>query len=99
MERRIFASCLLLSLLSPVMGQEHAGAVTGLRGGPVWPEERRVLAGSKAATAAVSTPTWSSAYSFTPDSALVAHSAVYDPSSNVMTIFGGDDWGDELTYI
>jgi hypothetical protein len=40
-----------------------------------------------------SAPRWSSNFRFTPDTALVEHSAVYDPATNTMMVFGGVDWG------
>jgi hypothetical protein len=39
------------------------------------------------------TPAWTSNFRFTPDTALVQHSAVYDPATNTMIVFGGIDWG------
>ncbi len=54
-------------------------------------------AGSSAVIPA-GTPHWSSSYEYTSDTALVGHSATYDPSTKAMTIFGGDDWGAEFTY-
>lgn len=38
-------------------------------------------------------PGWSSNFNFTPDTALVGHSAVYDAGTNTMIVFGGTDWG------
>ena len=40
---------------------------------------------------------WSSDFVYTPDTALSLHSAVYDPATKVMTVFGGIDWGAETT--
>jgi hypothetical protein len=41
------------------------------------------------------TPRWTSSFHFTPDTALAAASAVYDPATNTMIVFGGIDWGME----
>jgi len=46
---------------------------------------------------AATTPKWSSDFVFTPDTGLSLHSAVYDPATKVMTVFGGNDWGAEST--
>ena len=43
------------------------------------------------------TPKWSSDFVFTSDTGLSLHSAVYDPTTKVMTVFGGNDWGAEST--
>src|SRR5438128_10505369 len=43
----------------------------------------------------VTTPQWTSSFNYTTDTALAAASAVYDPATNTMMVFGGLDWGME----
>ena len=42
---------------------------------------------------ASATPAWTPFYQFTPHTGLANHSAVYDPTTNTMIVFGGADAG------
>lgn len=70
-------------------------AVAPAIGQPMRPLQRSM---PESVVTETTTAKWSSNYVFTPDTALIGHSAVYDPATRVMTVFGGDDWGAEFTY-
>ena len=88
MKRTYVCFCLLAVSLVSAFGQEQAhpkrARLRGLR--------------ARSANAAQNTttgPAWSTDYAETPDTGLTSHSAVWDPTTNVMIVYGGIDFGAE----
>jgi hypothetical protein len=90
MKRTFICYCLLAVCITPAFGEEQAQSMRarlrGLRGHTA-PVAQDATAG----------PAWSTDYSLTPDTGLTSHSAVWDPATNAMIVFGGIDFGAEAT--
>jgi hypothetical protein len=88
--------CAAILALAPAIGQQPPASVR--IGGPgVIGALGRAVKDSRAAdlTPDVTRPKWSSNFTFNPNTALTVHSAVFDPATNVMIVFGGGDLGME----
>jgi hypothetical protein len=90
MKRTSICFCLLVVSLASAFGQEQA---------PSMRARQRGLRGHAARAAQDTTAgsAWSTDYELTPDTGLISHSAVWDPATSVMIVFGGIDAGAEET--
>jgi galactose oxidase-like protein/Kelch motif protein len=90
MNRTYICFCLLAVSLASAFGQEQAQPMRlRLRG--------RRGHSARAAQDPTGGPAWSTDYELTPDTGLFSHSAVWDPATSVMIVFGGIDAGAEET--
>src|SRR5271155_5575512 len=90
MNRTCICSCLLAVSLASAFCQEQAPSMRARQRGHRWPS-------AVALQDTPGVPAWSTDYTQTPDTGLISHSAVWDPATNVMIVFGGIDFGAEAT--
>jgi hypothetical protein len=85
--------CILLAGAICATAQEAAQTTPTLHNMARIPGHMAGNSDPEEAPTASNKPRWSSGFEWTFDSALSISSAVYNPATNVMIVFAGEDWG------